>query len=548
MKLLDFWNRKVFFILSIGVTLFVLALSIVWAKALWAFVIFIPFVALGLYDVYITGHTILRNYPVLGHFRYSLESIRPEIRQYFFESDQEENPFSREKRSLVYQRAKETLDTLPFGTRRDVGRVGYTWINHSIRPVEPDRENIRVHIGTENCAQPYNASLFNISAMSFGALSRNAILALNWGAKKGDFSHNTGEGGISPYHLEFGGDLVWQIGTGYFGCRTEEGDFCPDTFRDRASLPSVKMIEIKISQGAKPGHGGILPGSKVTEEIAKIRDVPVGKDVISPPGHRAFDSPPGLLRFIATLRDLSGGKPVGFKLCVGSESEFISICKAMVKTGITPDFITVDGSEGGTGAAPLEFSNSVGFPANDGLSFVHNALIGFGLREKIRIIAAGKIITGFHLLTKLTLGADICNCARGMMFSLGCIQALKCNTNKCPSGVATQDPLLYKGLVVSDKAERVASYHSATIESALELLGAAGLSRPDQIRPCHIYQRVAPGVIKTFEEIYPLVIEGDLIEEPIPEGFARPWRESDPEKFNEDPCSLFPRDGGEILP
>ncbi|MBX2859809.1 MAG: FMN-binding glutamate synthase family protein, partial [Vampirovibrio sp.] len=370
-----------------------------------------------------TKHAIRRNFPILGEGRYLMEAVRPEINQYFVESDIEGRPFHRVQRSNVYQRAKKALNTHPFGTKHDVYQEGYEWINHSLIPVEPPHEDPRVTIGGDHCTQPYSASIFNISAMSYGSLSKNAVLALNEGAQIGRFAHNTGEGGLSPHHLKPGGDIIWQIGTGYFGCRTPEGNFCPENFKKRATLNNVKMIELKLSQGAKPGHGGILPAEKVTEEVAEIRGVKLGKDVMSPPAHQAFNTPRGLLEFLAKLRELSGGKPVGFKLCVGSKQEFLSICKAMVETGLLPDFITVDGSEGGTGAAPLEFSDSVGMPLNDGLVFVHNALVGCDLRNKIRVIASGKVTTAFDLISKLAMGADMCNSARGMMFALGCIQA-----------------------------------------------------------------------------------------------------------------------------
>jgi len=500
----------------------------------YAYVLFLivaPAIIVGVADMLQKKKAILRNFPLLAHFRYLLESIRPEIQQYFIESNSEENPFSREKRSVVYQRSKKSIDTLPFGTKRGVYQLGYEWIAHSMNPVKADPDSCRVMIGAANCSQPYAAALFNISAMSFGALSKNAITALNKGAARGGFYHNSGEGGVTPHHLAGGGDLVWQVGTAYFGCRTAEGCFCPDTFKQHVARPEIKMIEIKLSQGAKPGHGGILPAAKVTPEIAGIRGIPLGKDVLSPPSHAAFDSPTGLLEFVAQLREISGGKPVGFKLCIGKESEFLGVCKAMLATGITPDFITVDGGEGGTGAAPLEFSNSVGAPLNDGLAFVHSALIGIGLRDKIKIIAAGKVTTGFHLVTKLALGADLCNAARGMMFSLGCIQALKCNTNECPVGVATQKEKLYWGLDVADKAERVANFQKATVESALELVGVAGLTSPDQLTPSHIKRRTSFGQVQSFAELYPSLSVGGLLGDEIPPYFAANWQAASADRF-----------------
>ena len=411
----------------------------------WTWLLLAPILILGWYDMLQTHHTILRNFPVLGHFRFLFEMIRPEIYQYFVESDTDGVPFDRDTRSLVYQRAKNVRDTVPFGTKEDVYEVGYEWVNHSMAPVHNAPEDMRVTIGGPDCTQPYSASLLNISAMSYGSLSKNAILALSAGAKLGNFAHNTGEGGISPYHTEGGADLIWQIGTGYFGCRTDDGNFSEELFEAKANLEQVKMIELKLSQGAKPGHGGILPAAKLTAEIAAIRHVPMGADVNSPPGHRVFDTPRGLLEFIARLRTLSGGKPVGFKLCIGKRREFLSVCKAMVETGITPDFIVVDGGEGGTGAAPLEFSNHIGAPLVEGLIFVHNALIGYDLRDRVSVVASGKVTSGFDLMKRLALGADACYSARGMMLALGCIQALKCNSNHCPVGVATTNPALMKG-------------------------------------------------------------------------------------------------------
>jgi len=500
----------------------------------WAGLLLVPvaaFVAVGVADMVQRRHAIRRNFPVIGHLRYFFESLRPEVRQYFVESDSEENPISREKRAIVYQRAKGQVDTLAFGTRRDVYRPGYEWMNHSLAARAPHSEETRIRIGEGSAANPYDASILNISAMSFGALSSQAILALNRGARLGGFSHNTGEGGLSPYHLEPGGDIVWQIGTGYFGTRTCDGKFSPKDFAQNAGRESVKMIEIKLSQGAKPGHGGILPGAKVTPEIAAIRGVAAGRDVVSPPAHTAFSTPVEMMQFVSELRELSDGKPVGIKLCVGSRREVFALCKAMIETGIHPDFITVDGGEGGTGAAPLEFSNSVGSPLTDGLSFVHAALTGCDLRDAIRIIASGKITTGFHIVSKLALGADLCNSARGMMFALGCIQATKCNTNHCPVGIATQNPRLSNGLDVTDKAERVRSFHARTVESLYELLGAAGLDHPAQVRPRHILRRVGVGDVRSFEEIYPGVDPGALLAGSAPAPLMRLWDEARADSF-----------------
>ncbi len=513
--------RKQFLISVVLITVLIILVSLVYPPFLALFFIFIPAFALGLIDYFQPNQSIRRNFPFIGRFRYMLEAIRPELYQYFVESDTEGVPFSRDKRSLVYQRAKGVRDTVPFGTLRDVYDVGYEWVNHSVVPLHLEAKDLRITVGGPDCTQPYSASLLNISAMSYGSLSKNAVLALSMGAKMGNFAHNTGEGGLSPYHLQGGADIIWQIGTGYFGCRTEDGRFNPTTFAENASHPQVKMIELKLSQGAKPGHGGILPAAKVTEEISHIRHVPMGRDVISPPAHAMFDTPIGLLEFVAEMRRLAVGKPVGFKLCIGKRREFLAICKAMVETGITPDFITVDGGEGGTGAAPLEFSNYVGTPLLDGLIFVHNALVGFSLRDKIRIIASGKVTSGFDVVKRLALGADMVNSARAMMLALGCIQALKCNSNHCPVGVATQDPSLVAGLVPEPKSKRVANYHEETMESVSELLGAAGMSDPAELRPWHILRRVSPTETKHYAEIYDYLQGGELLQEPLPPAYAR---------------------------
>ncbi|OYW50974.1 MAG: FMN-binding glutamate synthase family protein [Rhodobacterales bacterium 12-65-15] len=436
----------------------------------------------GLRDLTQTRHAVLRNYPVAAHLRFILESIRPEMRQYFFEGDKDGMPFARDKRAIVYQRAKQDLDKRPFGTQYDVYQEQYEWLHHSIAPKEAQpHDALRTLVGADS-RQPYSASLLNISAMSYGALSANAIRALNKGAKAGGFFHDTGEGGVSPYHREHGGDLVWELGSGYFGARAIDGGFDPAKFTDTATDPQIKMVELKLSQGAKPGHGGVLPAAKVTEEIARIRHVPMGQDCVSPASHAVFSTPVGLLEFVARMRDLSGGKPAGFKLCIGHPWEFMAICKAMVATGITPDFIVVDGKEGGTGAAPLEFMDHVGMPLRDGLSFVHNALIGIGVRERVRIGASGKITSAFDMARVMALGADWCNSARGFMFAVGCIQAQSCHTGECPTGVATQDPLRQRAIVVPDKAERVASYQRNTLHALAELVAAAGLTHP-ALRP-----------------------------------------------------------------
>ena len=500
-------------------------------NALWPWVVLGPMILLGVVDMTQKAQAIRRNYPVLGHMRYFLEVIRPEIYQYFIENDNEGVPFDREQRSLVYQRAKNVRDTSPFGTKIDVYAPGYEWVNHSLLARHIDAEGMRVTIGGPDCKQPYSCSLLNISAMSFGSLSMNAILALSRGAKMDNFAHNTGEGGLSPYHLDGGADLIWQVGTGYFACRDENGKFSPEIFAEKAVHANVKMIEIKLSQGAKPGHGGILPAAKVTPEIAAIRGVPMGHDVLSPPTHTEFSTPIGLLEFVKQLRDLSGGKPVGFKLCVGKRREFLAICKAMIQTGITPDFIVVDGGEGGTGAAPLEFSNHIGAPLIEGLIFVHNALVGYSLRSKIKIIASGKVSSGFGMLKRLAIGADACMSARAMMMAIGCIQALKCNSNHCPVGVATQEKHLMAGLDPTDKAARVASYHHQTMESLAEMIGALGLNSSEDLRPWHVMHRISANETRHYGELYNFLRDGDLLADELPPDYSRACESASAETF-----------------
>ncbi len=476
--------------------------------------ILIAILCLGVHDLTQTRHSILRNYPVAAHLRFLLEHIRPEMRQYFFEGDKDGAPFPRDKRAIVYQRAKKALDKRPFGTLFNVYEEQYEWLHHSIAPKPPaPLEEMRVLIGATSKA-PYSASLLNISAMSFGALSANAIRSLNKGAQKGGFFHDTGEGGVSPYHREFGGDLVWELGSGYFGARTSTGGFDPGRFAEAARDPQIKMVELKLSQGAKPGHGGVLPSAKVTAEISAIRGVPMGEDCVSPASHSAFSTPTGLLEFVAHMRELSGGKPAGFKLCIGHRWEFMAICKAMLATGITPDFIVIDGKEGGTGAAPLEFMDHVGMPLRDGLSFAHNALVGVGLRDKIRIGASGKITSAFDMAKVLALGADWCNAARGFMFAVGCIQAQACHTGMCPTGVTAQDPLRQRAIDVPDKAERVANFHRNTLHALTELVAAAGLSHPSELEPHHFLRRASSDRVISFAQQYEMLAPAQLLSDP----------------------------------
>jgi glutamate synthase domain-containing protein 2 len=531
--------RREFFLIS-GLVIGLLAvLSSLWAAAAWGFVVVLPLFVVGLVDATQTRHAIRRNFPLIGNLRYFFELIRPELQQYFVESNQSGRPIPRELRSVVYQRAKGDVETVPFGTQLDVHQEHYEWVNHSIVPQKLNMKDVRVSIGGPQCRQPYSACVMNISAMSYGALSSAAVSALNLGAKAGNFYHNTGEGGLSPYHL-LGADVVWQIGTGYFGCRHQDGRFSAEAFKERAQLPNVKMIEIKLSQGAKPGKGGLLPAKKVNAEVAKIRLVPIGQDVVSPSAHSAFSTPLELLQFIQQLRELSGGKPVGFKLCVGHHHEFLAICKAMLDTGIKPDFITVDGGEGGTGAAPLEFSNHVGAPLEDGLTFVVDALNGFGLRQDIRVIASGKVFTSFDVLRRLALGADLANSARGMMLALGCIQALRCNTNKCPTGVATSDLSLMKGLHVESKAERVMRFQRETVTHFIELVGALGYSHPGRLRRQDINRRLTHGLVQTLEELHPSVPHGAWLraDGKVPDTIKRSLREAQASSFA--PVSMHP--------
>ncbi len=523
--------RKIFYI-----TFALLFTSLGWAsfqhpQVIYAFLAVTLLFALGVHHIVQKKRAILRNFPLIGMVRYLFENIRPELRQYFFESEIDGAPIAREARSLIYQRAKLETETLPFGTQRNVYETGYEWLNHSLSTMPVDLASLRVVVGGPQCTQPYSASIFNISAMSYGSLSSNAILALNGGARLGNFYHNTGEGGVSKHHFVHGGDLVWQIGTGYFGSRDSQGNFCADTYRKMAVHPQIKMIELKLSQGAKPSHGGILPAAKITAEIASIRKVAMGQDVISPPAHKAFSTPKELLQFIKLLRDGSGGKPTGFKICIGHRHEFIAICKAMIELNILPDFITIDGGEGGTGAAPQEFSNSVGSPLEEALSFVHDTLIGFGLRSQIRIIAAGKVMNGFNIFAKLAMGADICNSARAMLLAIGCIQARKCNTNKCPTGVATSDPSLTYGLDPEDKKVRVFNFHKNTLFAFSELLGAAGLEKSNHISRHHVSRRISPEVVKNYAELFPYVMRDSFLKNDLPAKYAADFEKADANSF-----------------
>jgi glutamate synthase domain-containing protein 2 len=474
-------------------------------------VVFLTLSTVGTVDLFQSRHAVLRNYPLAAHIRFILEEIRPEIRQYFLESEKDGTPFSRDQRALVYQRAKQALDKRPFGTQNDVYASGYEWLHHSMAPKLAAKEPFRIQIGGPDCTKPYSASILNISAMSFGALSPNAIRALNTGARKGGFAHDTGEGGYSPYHRENGGDLIWEIGSGYFSCRNDDGTFNAEKFAAGARSDQVKMVELKLSQGAKPGHGGVLPGAKVSAEIAATRGVPVGVDCLSPSRHSVFSTPIEMMQFIATMRKLSGGKPAGFKLCIGHPWEFLAICKAMLETEIYPDFIVIDGKEGGTGAAPLEFADNLGMPLREALNFVHNALIGINARERIRLGASGKIISAFDIARVMALGADWCNSARGFMFALGCIQSQSCHTDRCPTGVSTQDRNRQRALVVPDKAERVYNFHRATLHSLAELVAAAGLEHPQEFAPAHFSRRVSPHEVKSFADLFPPLQPGELI-------------------------------------
>jgi glutamate synthase domain-containing protein 2 len=501
----------------------------------WTAAIFVALAGVAIYDLFQRRHSVLRNYPIIGHLRFIMEEIRPEIQQYFVESNTDGRPFDRVTRDLMYDRAKGNHGEKPFGTQRDVNEVGYEFVSHSLQAKpKPDGEVPKVHIGGPRCTQPYNIAMLNVSAMSFGSLSGNAIQALNGGAALGGFAHDTGEGSISVHHRKFGGDLIWEIASGYFGCRDDAGNFDPVTFKERATLDQVKMISIKISQGAKPGLGGLLPGAKVNAEVSEARGVPIGQTIVSPPAHTAFSTPLELIDFIDQLRELSGGKPVGFKLCVGSKREFLSICKAMVERKSGPDFIIVDGSEGGTGAGPVEFEDYVGMPLTEGLMFVHNALVGAGLRQDIKIGVSGKVASGIDIVKRVCQGADFTLAARAMMFAIGCIQAQRCHTNHCPVGVATQDPGRARALVVEDKKQRVFQYQQRTVNSAYQIISSMGLDSFDQLTPRKLFRRIDPQTTKTYRDLYEWLEPGELLESPRL-SWKRDWQVAQADSFDKGP-------------
>jgi glutamate synthase domain-containing protein 2 len=522
----------------IVLALLVIPLAVLVSPWWWLLeILFVPLAVLGIHDYTQSKHSILRNFPVIGHLRFLLEDMGPELHQYVVESNTDGRPFDRDTRSIIYERAKSVGDKKPFGTEKDVYAEGYTYLKHSIatRPMAEDPVgSMRVTVGGAQCTQPYSLSVLNISAMSFGALSGPAVHAMNLGAKRGNFAHDTGEGGLSRHHRAGGGDLIWQIGTGYFGCRLPTGEFDPDAFAKTASDDQVKMIEIKVSQGAKPGHGGILPGAKVTEEIAEARLVPVGETVFSPTYHQKFSTPLEMMSFITELRDLSGGKPVGFKICIGEPREFMGIVKAMLETGVRPDFIVVDGGEGGTGAAPQEFSNSMGFPLAEGLAFVHNTLVGAGVRDDLKLGASGKMVTASAMAMSLALGADWCNTARGFMFAVGCIQAQRCHTNTCPVGVTTQNPKLHRALVVPTKAERVHHFHENTVDALAEFVAAMGLDHTSELAPHHVVRRISATQVASLDEIYPFLEPRSLLEGTAPPRAQRYWNEASADSFRFD--------------
>lgn len=498
-----------------------------------AAVVFTVLAAIGIYDLIQKRHSVLRNYPILGHLRYLLEMVRPELQQYFIERNFDGRPFDRDKRSLIYERAKGTAAELSFGTERDIDAAGYEHLVHSTAPVEVPTTPPRVRIGGPDCTHPYDMALLNVSSMSFGALSANALKALNAGARRGGFAHDTGEGGLTPYHLG-GADVVWEIGSGYFGCRTEDGRFDPEEFARKAADDRVKGLSLKLSQGAKPGIGGVLPAAKVSAEIAEYRGVPQGEKCVSPAAHKEFSTPRGLIRFIGRMRELADGKPVGFKLCVGSRVDVLAICKAMLEEGIAPDFIIVDGAEGGTAAAPLEYEDHVGLPLTDGLMTLHNALVGCGLRQQIRVGASGKVATGADIVKRLVQGADYTNSARAMMMAVGCIQSQRCHTNKCPVGVATQDPKRARALDVEDKSTRVFRYQQATVAQAMKIMASMGVGEPAGLTPYMLRKRIGPISQQSYAEIYEWLAPAVLLHDP-PDSWAADWKIADPDSFTPAP-------------
>lgn len=525
--------RHLFYALSVLSLITISLIYLVWPPVLYFLFLALPLIGLGIYDL-LSSHNVLRNYPVIGHLRYMFEFIRPEIQQYFVATNLSGVPYNREQRTMVYQRAHNEDDTHPFGTEHKIDEQAYHYAQHSIAAIEIKDKDSRIDFGGPQCKKPYNASRINISAMSYGALGKNAVLAMNLGAKIAGCAQNTGEGGLTPHHLKFDADVIMQLGTAYFGCRTKEGKFSEELFKQKSHLPQVKMIEVKISQGAKPSHGGLLPAAKITKEIADIRGIEPGVDCLSPPTHSEFSTPIGLLEFVQRLRDMSGGKPVGFKICIGRRAEFMGICKAMLKTGIYPDFITIDGAEGGTGAAPIEFTNRFGVPACEALAFVHNCLVGTKLRDKMRLISSGKVVSGFDVAMRIGLGADTVNIARPMMFSVGCIQALRCHTNTCPTGVATQDPHRYRALIVKEKGPHVANFQRNTMKSFLTMLGAMGLDTPDNLNAHMFFHRITEGESDSYYDLFNYIEPGHLLQNNVDDihGYYREyWQNASAEQF-----------------
>ncbi len=530
-SLLNALRRALLPLIAMAMMLAALALARVSPWGWLLFLLALPILLLGVYDWFQRRFTLMRNYPVAARIRWLFYDLRPFLRQYIVEDDLEGTPYSFEARNLVHLRARGQTDTQPFGSERNMDQEGYSWVSHSIAPASEPDQHPRITVGNEQTAKPYSASVFNISAMSFGALSPRAIEALNLGARQGEFYHDTGEGGLSKYHLKHGGDIVWEIGTGYFGCRDDKGRFDPDQFADNAQREQVKMTEIKLSQGAKPGHGGLLPGKKVTPEIAQARQVPAHQDCLSPRAHSAFSTPVEMLEFAARMRELSGGKPVGLKLCVGQPHEVMAVMKAMLKTGIYPEFIVVDGAEGGTGAAPQELSDWVGMPLIEGLVLVRNALVGTGLRRHVRLAASGKVYSGMGLAHNLALGADWCNAARAFMFSIGCIQAKRCHLGTCPTGITTQDKWRQRGLVVDVQAQRAARFHEKTVASLANIVAAVGLTHPRDLAPHHLSTRINAAEARAMGDVHTFVPANSLIDAPQETAYAHWWEAADADSF-----------------